>query len=225
MKLVPSVAYLRIQRQAYIGYSMALAGWLGEALLEKGFPKPRFVRRALAKLGFSFSGENSDDSTVTLFYTKGSVALTASWNVEREALFLQLFPLRSRLSRGVTVRVEHIEFYEQDVVSIEPAQKLPPGIRSIGINPLILEEGVPVSLPYWGMLHEDWEEDLKILVMLDGVFERLRGEEYKCPVCFAPLRSAGDYLVCDRCGFVYTSETSFETTLEVIPLEESVFSL
>ncbi len=131
-KLLPSVAYLRVQKQAFIGYSMPpLAGWIGgEYLINyQKLPRPNFLGRAMAKLGFHLAGgEDRDDRFITQFFTKGSVSISASWDVEREALFLQLIPLRSKLSRGgLTIRTEHIEFYDQYVVSIEPAGKLPPG--------------------------------------------------------------------------------------------------
>ncbi|CAB50466.1 hypothetical protein [Pyrococcus abyssi] len=220
MKLLPTVAYLRVQRQVYIGYSMALAGWIGEHLLnELSLPKPKFIRRALRKLGFSFSSEEGEDN-FTMFYTKGNTGLTASWDVENDKLFLQIFPLRGRLSKGITVRAEYIEFYDQFVVSIEPAQKLPPKIRSIGINPLILEDNIPLSIPYWGILYEDWEEDLKLLVMLDEIFDKLYREEYRCPICFSPLREENGVLICDNCGFKFTPENRFEKVIEEIESEE-----
>lgn len=173
-KLLPSVAYLRVQKQAFIGYSMPLAGWIGEYLINyQKLPRPNFLGRAMAKLGFHLAGEDRDDRFITQFFTKGSVSISASWDVEREALFLQLIPLRSKLSRGLTIRTEHIEFYDQYVVSIEPAGKLPPGVKGIGINALILEDFYPVETPYWGMLHEDWESELNLVVMRDEVYERL----------------------------------------------------
>lgn len=65
MKLVPSIAYLKVQRQVYVGYSMALAGWIGEHLIQElSLPKPKFIRRALRKLGFSFSSEEEGENTL-----------------------------------------------------------------------------------------------------------------------------------------------------------------
>ncbi len=227
MKLIPSIAYLRVQRQYFIGYSMPLAGWIGEHLLIRGsFPKPLFLKRALAKLGFSLAGESVDDETYVYFFTKKNLGLTAYFEPEN-ALFVQLYPLNKRLSSGVTIRAQHIEFYDQDVVSIEPAQKLPPKIRSIGINALILEDKVPISIPYWGMVHEDWENELKILVMLDEVFRELEEKEYRCPICFSPLRVEGLALKCDTCGFMFTSESDFDKVLSEFSLgvgeEEIIF--
>ncbi|AFK22131.1 hypothetical protein [Pyrococcus sp. ST04] len=224
MKLIPSVAYLRVQRQVYIGYSMALAGWIGEYILSySSLPKPKFIRRALSKLGFTYSSESYEENTFTMFYTKKNLGLSASWDIENDKLFINIFPLRGRISKGVTIRSERIEFYGQDVVSIEPAQRLPHGIRSIGINPLIIEEGNLISLPYWGMLHEDWEEDLKILVMIDDVFDKLYREEYRCPICFSPLREEKGALVCDNCGFIFTPENTFERVVEEFEAEEFSF--
>ncbi|WP_456423689.1 hypothetical protein [Thermococcus sp.] len=223
-KLLPSVAYLRVQRQAFVGYSMPLAGWIGEYLINhQRLPRPNFLGRAMGKLGFSLAGEERDDRYVTQFFMKGSVSISASWDVERENLFLQLVPLRSRLSRGLTVRVEKIEFYDQYVVSIEPAQKLPPGIMGIGINALILEDFYPVETPYWGMLHEDWESELNLIVMKDEVYDSLQREEYRCPVCFAPLSEEKGVLKCTRCGFTYTPETDFERVMEEFSVEEFAF--
>lgn len=222
MKLVPSIAYLKVQRQVYVGYSMALAGWIGEHLIQElSLPKPKFIRRALRKLGFSFSSEEEGENTFTMFYTRGSIGLTSSWDVENERMFIQIFPLRGRLSKGITIRGEYIEFYDQHVVSIEPAQRLPQGIKSLGINPLILEDNFPTSIPYWGMLYEDWEEDLKLLVMLNDIFNKLYREEYRCPICFSPLREENGVLVCDNCGFKFIPEDRFEVTLEEITEEES----
>ncbi|NJE27099.1 hypothetical protein E3E22_10855, partial [Thermococcus sp. MV5] len=100
LKLVPSVAYLRVQRQAFVGYSMPLAGWIGEYLINyQRLPRPNFLGRAFGKLGFSLAGEERDDRYITQFFTKGSVSVSASWGVERESLFLQIIPLRSRLSQ------------------------------------------------------------------------------------------------------------------------------
>lgn len=223
-KLLPSVAYLRVQRQAFIGYSMPLAGWIGEYLVNyQRLPRPNFLGRAMGKLGFHLSGEGRDERYITQFFTKGSVSVSASWDVERENLFLQLIPLRSRLSRGLTVRAEHIEFYDQYVVSIEPTGKLPPGIRGIGINALILEDFYPVETPYWGMLHEDWEVELNLLVMKDEVYDRLSREEYRCPVCFAPLHEENGVLKCSSCGFTYAPEHDFERVMEEFSVEEFAF--
>ncbi|WP_297062946.1 hypothetical protein [Thermococcus sp.] len=223
-KLVPSVAYLRVQRQAFIGYSMPLAGWIGEYLVNyQKLPRPGFISRAMRKLGFSFAGEESGDQYVTQFFTKGSVSISASWDVERESLFLQLFPLRSRLSRGLTIRAENIEFYNQYVVVIEPAESLPPDVRGIGIKALILEDFYPVETPYWGLLHEDWESDLNVLVMRDDVYDSLGRDEYRCPVCFAPLSEENGVLRCTRCGFVYTPESDFDRVMESFSVEEFAF--
>ncbi|ASJ01624.1 hypothetical protein [Thermococcus gorgonarius] len=223
-KLLPSVAYLRVQRQAFIGYSMPLAGWIGEYLVNyQKLPRPNFLGRAVRKLGFSFVGEEKDDRFITQFFTKGSVSLSASWDVERESLFLQLVPLHSKLSRGLTVRAENIEFYDQYVVSIEPAVKLPPGVRGIGINALILEDFYPAETPYWGMLHEDWESELNLVVMRDEVYERFHREEYRCPVCFSPLHGENGVLKCNHCGFVYAPEHDFERVMETFTLEEFAF--
>nr|WP_048055398.1 hypothetical protein [Pyrococcus sp. NA2] len=224
MKLVPSVAYLKVQRQVYVGYSMALAGWIGEYLMDHfSIPKPKFIRRALGKLNFSFSSEEHEESTFTMFHIRGNVGVTSSWDIEGEKLFIQIFPLRGKISRGITVRVEHIEFYDQHVVSIEPAQKLPSGIRSLGINPLILEGYSPISLPYWGMVYEEWEEDLKTLVMLNDIFEKLKREEYRCPICFSPLREESGILICDNCGFIFTPEDRLEFVIEELTSEEFSF--
>jgi len=223
-KLLPSVAYLRVQRQAFIGYSMPLAGWIGEYLINyQRLPRPNFLGRAMAKLGFSLAGEERDERFITQFFTKGGVSISASWDVEGESLFLQLIPLRSRLSRGLTVRAEHIEFYDQYVVSIEPSQKLPPGIRGIGIKALILEDFYPIETPYWGMLHEDWESELNLVVMKDEVYERFSGEEYRCPVCFAPLHEENGVLKCARCGFTYAPEHDFERVMESFTVGEFAF--
>ncbi|WP_297508389.1 hypothetical protein [Thermococcus sp.] len=223
-KLLPSVAYLRVQRQAFIGYSMPLAGWIGEYLINyQKIPRPNFLGRAVRKLGFSFVGEERNDHFITQFFTKGSVSISASWDVERESLFLQLIPLRSKLSRGLTVRAENIEFYDQYVVSIEPAVKLPPGIRGIGLKALILEDFYPIEIPYWGMLHEDWESELNLVVMRDEIYEGLKREEYRCPVCFAPLSEENGVLKCHSCGFTYAPETDFERVMETFTLEEFAF--
>ncbi|AIU69268.1 hypothetical protein TEU_02325 [Thermococcus eurythermalis] len=223
-KLLPSVAYLRVEKQAFIGYSMPLAGWMGEYLINyQKLPRPNFLGRAMRKLGFSFAGEEKDERSITQFFVKGSVSISASWDVERESLFLQLIPLRSRLSRGLTIRAEHIEFYDQYVVSIEPAGKLPPGVRGIGIKALILEDFYPVETPYWGMLHEDWESELNLLVMRDEVYDSLRREEYRCPVCFSPLAEENGVLKCTRCGFVYAPEHDFERVIEQFSVEEFAF--
>ncbi|WP_297535215.1 hypothetical protein [Thermococcus sp.] len=223
-KLLPSVAYLRVERQAFVGYSMPLAGWIGEYLINYGkLPRPNFLGRAMRKLGFSFAGEERDERSITQFFVKGSVSISASWDVERENLFLQVIPLRSRLSRGLTVRAENIEFYDQFVVSIEPAERLPPGIRGIGIKALILEDFYPVETPYWGMLHEDWESDLNLLVMRDEVYDSLKREEYRCPVCFSPLVEENGVLKCTRCGFVYAPESDFERVVEQFSVEEFAF--
>ncbi|MDV3104676.1 hypothetical protein [Thermococcus waiotapuensis] len=223
-KLLPSVAYLRVQRQAFVGYSMPLAGWIGEYLVNyQKLPRPNFLWRAVKKLGFSFAGEDKDDHSITQFFTKGPVSLSASWDVEKESLFLQLFPLRSRLSRGLTVRAENIEFYDQYVVVIEPAVKLPPGVRGIGINALILEDFYPTETPYWGLLHEDWENELNLVVMRDEVYERLHREEYRCPVCFSPLSEENGVLKCSKCGFTYAPENEFERVIEEFSLEDFAF--
>ncbi|ASJ16084.1 hypothetical protein A3L04_02815 [Thermococcus chitonophagus] len=224
MKLIPGIAYLQVQRQAYVGYSMALAGWIGEYILAyERFPKPNFIRRALNKLGFSFSSEEDDERYFTMFYTKGNTGVTASWDIEEDRLFIQIFPLRGRIGKGITVRAERIELYDQEVVSIEPAQKLPRGIRSLGINPLIIEDKVPLSVPYWGSLYEEWQEDLKLLVMVDEIFDRLYREEYRCPICFSPLREEKGVLVCDRCGFKFTPVNEFERVVEELTAEEFSF--
>ncbi|AJC71526.1 hypothetical protein X802_04590 [Thermococcus guaymasensis DSM 11113] len=223
-KLLPSVAYLRVERQAFIGYSMPLAGWIGEYLINyQKLPRPNFLGRAMRKLGFSLVGEERDDRYITQFFTKKGVSISASWDVERENLFLQLVPLRSRLSRGLTVRAENIEFYDQYVVSIEPAGKLPPGVRGIGIRALILEDFYPIEIPYWGMLHEDWESELNLLVMMDEVYDSLRREEYRCPVCFSPLSEENGVLKCPKCGFVYAPENDFERVLDEFRVEEFAF--
>ncbi|ASJ05500.1 hypothetical protein [Thermococcus barossii] len=223
-KLLPSVAYLRVQRQVFIGYSMPLAGWIGEYLINyRRLPRPNFLSRAMGKLGFSLAGEERDDRYITQFFTKGSVSISASWDMERENLFLQIIPLRSRLSRGLTVRTEHIEFYDQYVVSIEPTGKLPPGVKGIGIKALILEDFYPVEVPYWGMLHEDWESELNLLVMKDEVYEGLSREEYRCPVCFSPLHEENGVLKCSSCGFTYAPEHDFERVIEEFSVEEFAF--
>ncbi len=223
-KLVPTIAYLRVQKQAFIGYSMPLAGWIGEYLINYGkLPRPNFLSRAMAKLGFSLTGEDRDERYITQFFTKGGVSISASWDVEKESLFLQLFPLRSKLSRGLTVRAEYIDFYDQHVVSIEPTGKLPPGIRGIGINALILEDYYPVETPYWGLLHEDWEAELNLVVMRDEVFDKLEREEYRCPVCFSPLHEENGVLKCSKCGFTYAPETDFERVMEKFTVEEFAF--
>ncbi len=223
-KLVPTIAYLRVQKQAFVGYSMPLAGWVGEYLINyRRLPRPNFLSRAFGKLGFSPAGGERDDRYITQFFTRGSVSISASWDVEKENLFLQLIPLRSRLSHGLTVRAEHIEFYDQYVVSIEPAGKLPPGVRSIGINALVLEDFYPVETPYWGMLHEDWETELNLLVMRDEVYDKMRREEYRCPVCFSPLSEENGILKCSNCGFTYAPETDFERVMETFTVEEFAF--
>jgi hypothetical protein len=224
MKLVPSIAYLRVQRQTFVGYSMPLAGWVGEYLINyRRLPRPGFLSRAMGKLGFSPAGEEHDDRYVTRFFTKGSVSISASWDIEKESLFLQLIPLRSRLSSGLTIRAEHVEFYDQYVVSIEPTGKLPPGVRGIGINALILEDFYPIETPYWGMLHEDWEAELNLLVMKDEVYEGLSREEYRCPVCFSPLNEENGVLKCTHCGFAYAPEHDFDRVLESFSVEEFAF--
>jgi len=223
-KLLPSVAYLRVQRQAFVGYSMPLAGWIGEHLVNyQRLLRPNFLGRAMAKLGFSLAGEERDERFITQFFTKDSVSLSASWDIERESLFLQLIPLRSRLSRGLTIRAENIGFYNQHVVSIEPIGKLPPGVRGIGIRALILEDLYPVEVPYWGMLHEDWESGLNLVVMKDEVYDSLQREEYRCPVCFAPLSEENGVLKCTRCGFTYAPETDFERVIKQFSVEEFAF--
>ncbi|WP_297498534.1 hypothetical protein [Thermococcus sp.] len=223
-KLLPSVAYLRVQRQVFIGYSMPLAGWIGEYLITyRKLPRPGFLSRAMGKLGFSFAGEQRNDRYITQFFTKEGLSISASWDVERENLFLQLVPLRSRLSHGLTIRAEGIEFYDQYVVSIEPAEKLPLGVRGIGINALILEDFYPVEVPYWGMLHEDWESELNLLVMRDEIYEGLKREEYRCPVCFSPLSEENGALKCHNCGFTYAPETDFERVMETFTVEEFAF--
>ncbi|WP_457742415.1 hypothetical protein [Thermococcus sp.] len=223
-KILPSVAYLRVERQVFVGYSMPLAGWIGEYLINyQGLPRPSFLGRAMRKLGFSFAGESRDEGSITQFFTKGSVSISASWDVERESLFLQIIPLRSKLSKGLTVRAENIEFYDQFVVSIEPAEKLPPGVRGIGIRALILEDFYPIEVPYWGMLHEDWESELNLIVMKDEVYDSLEREEYRCPVCFSPLSEENGVLKCTRCGFVYAPETDFDRVVESFSVEEFVF--
>ena len=223
-KLLPSVAYLRVQKQAFIGYSMPLAGWIGEYMINyRRLPRPNFVSRAMGKLGFHLTGEERDDRFITQFFTRGSTSISASWDVEKDSLFLQLIPLRSKLSRGLTVRAEHIEFYDQYVVSIEPTGKLPPGVRGIGINALVLEDFYPVETPYWGMLHEDWESELNLLVMGDKVYDKLHREEYRCPVCFSPLHEENGVLKCTKCGFTYASEHDFERVMETFTVEEFSF--
>ncbi|WP_048152714.1 hypothetical protein [Palaeococcus ferrophilus] len=220
MKLVPSVAYLQIHRQAFVGYSMALGGWIGERLLnQRSLPRPIFFSRALKKLNFKLMGEERDDNEVTQFFTGRNVGVTVSHDPFHDSLFLQIYPLKRRISSAMTIRAQYIEFYDQFVVSIEPAQKLPRGIRSLGINPLILEDDYPLSVPYWGMVHEDWENDLKILVMVDEVFHELREKEYRCPVCFSPLRIEGNALKCDTCGFTFTDELGFQDVLESVEEE------
>ncbi len=223
-KLLPSVAYLRVQRQAFVGYSMPLAGWIGEYMINyQKLPRPNFISRAMGKLGFHLTGEGRDDRFITQFFTRGSTSISASWDVEKEGLFLQLIPLRSKLSRGLTVRAEHIEFYDQYVVSIEPTGKLPPGVRGIGINALVLEDFYPVETPYWGMLHEDWEAELNLIVMRDEVYERFHREEYRCPVCFSPLHEENGVLKCPKCGFTYAPEHDFERVMETFTVEEFAF--
>ncbi len=223
-KLLPSVAYLRVQRQVFVGYSMPLAGWIGEYLINyRRLPRPGFLSRAMGKLGFSLAGEERGGHFITQFFTKGGLSISASWDVERESLFLQLLPLRSRLSKGLTIRVEGIEFYDQYVVSIEPTGKLPPGIRSIGVNALVLEDFYPVETPYWGMLHEDWESELNLLVMRDEIYDRLKREDYRCPVCFSPLSEENGVLKCHNCGFTYVPEHDFERVMETFTVEEFSF--
>lgn len=226
IKLVPSIAYLRIQKQFFVGYSMALAGWIGEYYLAySSYPRPGFINRAMRKLGFRFVGEDREEN-LTQFFSSKHVGATVSFDPYNDAMFLQLYPLRRRIGAGITVRAQNIEFYDQFVVSIEPAQKLPHGIRSLGINPLLVEDEVPVSTPYWGMVHEDWENELKLLVMLDDVFSKFEVEEYRCPICFAPLRRDGIFLKCDRCGFVYAAESDFERVMSEFSFgegEEFVF--
>ncbi|NPA47958.1 MAG: hypothetical protein GXO14_04880 [Thermococci archaeon] len=218
-KLLPSVAYLRVRKQVFIGYSMPLAGWIGEHLINyEKLPRPIFIDRAMTKLGFSFSGEQEDEDRVTRFFTRRNVSAVVSWDTERDEMFVQLLPLRSRISKGLTVRAGYIEFYDRYVVSIEPSGRLPQGVRGVGINALILEDFQPVELPYWGMLYEDWENDLNILVMRDEVFEKLFREEYRCPVCFAPLNDEGGVLRCTRCGFIYTPESELKRVLDTVAL-------
>ncbi len=75
--LPPSVAYLRVQRQAFVGYSMPLAGWIGEYLVNYGkLPRPpHFLGRAMGKLGFRPpAGEERDDGYVTQFFTRGGAS-------------------------------------------------------------------------------------------------------------------------------------------------------
>ncbi|HHI00687.1 MAG TPA: hypothetical protein ENL40_04340 [Thermococcus litoralis] len=228
MKLVPSVAYLRIQRQFYVGYSMALAGWIGEHLIiRKSLPKPSFVDKALRKLGFSLVGEEISEDEYSYFFRRKDVGISAFFEPSNDLLFLQIYPLKKRITSGISVRSQYIEFHDQFVVSIEPAQKLPPGIRSLGINPLILEDYYPVSTPYWGMVHEDWENDLKMLVMRNEIFEDLERNEYRCPVCFSELSVEDNYLKCHTCGFVYTAESEFEKVISKFSLgigeEEIIF--
>ncbi|MDK2913265.1 MAG: hypothetical protein PWQ79_180 [Thermococcaceae archaeon] len=223
-KLLPSVAYLRVQRQAFVGYSMPLAGWVGEYLINYGkLPRPNFLSKAMAKLGFYSAGEERDDRFITQFFTKKGVSISASWDVERESLFFQLIPLRSKLSKGLTIRTEYIDFYDQYVVSIEPVGKLPPGVRGIGIKALILEDFYPVETPYWGMLHEDWESEMNLVVMRDEVFDSLSREEYRCPVCFSPLHEERGILKCSKCGFTYAPEHDFERVMEEFSVEEFAF--
>ncbi|KPU62419.1 hypothetical protein EP1X_08700 [Thermococcus sp. EP1] len=228
MKLVPSVAYLRIQKQFYVGYSMALAGWVGEHLIiRKSIPKPSFMERALKKLGFSLAGEDIDDDNYTYFFKRKDIGISAYFEPSNDLLFLQVYPFKKRIGSGVSVRAQYIEFYDQFVVSIEPAQKLPPGIKSIGVNPLILEDYYPISTPYWGMVHEDWESDLKMLVMRDEVFNDLERNEYRCPICFSELMIEDGYLKCHTCGFVYAGESEFDRVLSRFSLalgeEEIIF--
>ncbi len=218
-KLLPSVAYLRVRKQVFVGYSMPLAGWIGEHLTNYGkLPRPIFIDRAMAKLGFSFAGEQVDDALVTRFFTRGNVSAIVSWDTDRDESFIQLLPLHSRISRGLTIRAGYIEFYDRYVVSIESSSRLPPGVRGIGINALVLEDFRPVELPYWGMLYEDWENDLNVVVMRDELFERLMKEDYRCPVCFSPLNDESGILRCTRCGFVYTSESEFKHVLDTVTL-------
>lgn len=227
MKLVPSVAYLRIQKQFYVGYSMALAGWVGEHLIiRKSIPKPSFIERAMRKLGFSRVGEEIGDN-YTYFFKKNDVGISAYFEPVNDLLFIQVYPFKKRIGSGVGIRSQYLEFYDQFVVSIEPAQKLPPGIRSIGVNPLILEDYYPISTPYWGMVHEDWENDLKMLVMRDEIFGDLERNEYRCPVCFSELSVEDGYLKCHTCGFVYTGESDFDRVLSKVSVgaweEEIIF--
>ncbi|WP_297519941.1 hypothetical protein [Thermococcus sp.] len=223
-KLLPSVAYLRVQRQAFIGYSMPLAGWIGEYMVNyRKLPRSNFLSRAFGKLGFSLAGEERDERYITQFFTKGGVSISVSWDVERESLFLQLIPLRSKLSRGLTIRAGNVEFYDQYVVSIEPTNRLPPGVRSIGINALILEDFYPIETPYWGLLHEDWETELNLIVMRDEIYDRLKREEYRCPVCFSPLSEENGVLKCPNCGFTYAPENDFERVMETFTVGEFAF--
>ena len=220
IKLVPSVAYLRVQKQFFVGYSMALAGWIGEYYLAySSYPRPRFMERALRKLGFRLVGEDREEN-ITQFFSSRHVGAAVSFEPYHDSMFLQLYPLRRRIGAGITVRAQNIEFYNQFVVSIEPAQKLPVGIRSLGINPFLVEDGIPVLTPYWGMVHEDWENELKLLVMLDDVFSKFEAEEYRCPVCFAPLRRGGNLLRCGRCGFIYAAESDFESVMSEFAVRE-----
>lgn len=222
MKLVPSIAYLRIYKQAFVGYSMALAGWIGEHLVNEGaLPKPIFFSRSLRKLNFKFMGEERDEE-LTQFFANRNVGITVSHDPFHDALFLQIYPLKRRISSAMTVRAQYLEFYNQFVVSIEPAQKLPRGIKSLGINPFILEDDYPMSVPYWGMVHEEWESDLKLLVMLDELFDELNGKEYRCPVCFSPLRREGYSLKCDTCGFTFVGEENFAEVIEEVAEGEEV---
>ncbi len=218
-KLVPSVAYLRVQRQVFVGYSMPLAGWIGEHLINyRKLPRPIFIDRAMSRLGFSYAGEQGNDYRLSRFFIKGNVSAVVSWDLNRDDLFVQLLPLESRISRGLTIRASYIDFYDRHVVSIEPSGQLPEGVRGIGIKALVLEDFQPVEVPYWGMLYEEWENDLNVVVLLDEVFERLSKEEYRCPVCFAPLNDETGNLRCTRCGFIYTSESYFRETLDAVSL-------
>ena len=224
MKLVPSVAYLRVYKQAFVGYSMALAGWIGEYLVnQSSLPKPIFFSRALRKLNFKVMGEEREEDEVIQFFANKKVGVTVSHEPFNDMLFLQIYPLKRRISPAMTVRAQYIEFYDQFVVSMEPAQRLPRGVKSLGINPLILEGDYPLSVPYWGMVHEDWENDLKLLVMLNEIFDELNDKEYRCPVCFSPLRRESYSLKCDTCGFTFVGEEDFAEVIEQVGEEEFAF--
>lgn len=228
MKIVPSIAYLRVYKQAFVGYSMALAGWIGEHLLnEDSLPKPIFFFKALRKLNFKFIGEDNGDDSLTQFFSGKNVGITVSFEPFNDSLFLQIYPLKRRISPSMTIRAQYIEFYDQFVVSVEPAQRLPHGIRSVGINALIIEDSYPISRPYWGMVHEDWENNLRLLVMLNNIYDELEEREYRCPICFSSLRREGEALKCDSCGFVFTSEENFDKVLSEFSLEvgEGIFGV
>ncbi len=79
--------------------------------------------------------------------------------------------------------------------------------------------------PTGGMLHEDWEVELNLLVMKDEIYDKLSREEYRCPVCFSPLTEENGVLKCPpSCGFTYAPpEHDFERVLEEFTVEEFAF--